>query len=471
MATRRDQLQSYQFMTQRVISAFVMRETDPQQSPLRRGIGALFGGLMVAVLVAAGVGIYGLLTKVGGESWRKPGSVVVEKENGATYVYLDGRLHPTLNYTSALLAVGRPGAPVARVSSATLAGVPRGVPMGIPNAPDSLPAVKEQTGLPWSVCSASNPDGSGQAATGVTLALSVTPSAATGIGDGGLLVKDAALGMEYLVWHGRRHLVQEPRVLVPALFGAVTPAPVGTSWLNALPAGMDLAALPITNREKRSDAVPGRRNGDLLVAQTGSGPQHYLVLADGVAPITPVQQVILSGRFGHQPIEVPVSEVTSLPTSDQLPQAASNGQPPATPPHLVTVDRGQQICAVTRESGSPPELTVGGAVPGAERATPTGSVSPDGIPLADQILAPAGRITVLKALGSPGSYSIVTDLGIRYPVPSAAALALLGYPAEGALDVPPSLILLIPTGPSLDPRAATMPAVAGTAAGAAGTGS
>ncbi|MFD0788570.1 type VII secretion protein EccB, partial [Micromonospora azadirachtae] len=124
MATRRDQLQSYQFMTQRVISAFVMRETDPQQSPLRRGIGALFGGLMVAVLVAAGVGIYGLLTKVGGESWRKPGSVVVEKENGATYVYLDGRLHPTLNYTSARLAVGRPGAPVARVSSSTLVGVP-----------------------------------------------------------------------------------------------------------------------------------------------------------------------------------------------------------------------------------------------------------------------------------------------------------------------------------------------------------
>ncbi|MEV6376145.1 type VII secretion protein EccB [Micromonospora musae] len=461
MATRRDQLQSYQFMTQRVISAFVMRETDPQQSPLRRGIGALFGGLMVAVLVAAGVGIYGLLTKVGGDSWRKPGSVVVEKENGATYVFLDGRLHPTLNYTSALLAVGKPGAPVARVSSGTLAGVPRGVPMGIPNAPDSLPGVKGQTGLPWSVCSTPNPNGSGQAATTVTLALAATPSGGTGVGDGGLLVTDAALGMTYLVWHGRRHLVQESRVLVPALFGAVTPAPVGTSWLNAMPAGADLAAVPIANREKRSDAVPGRRNGDVLVAQTGSGPQHYLVLADGVAPITPVQQAILSGRYGHQPIEVPVSDVTSLPRSSHSPPAATNGQPPATPPRLVTVDGGQQICAVTRSSGEPPELTVGGGVAGAERATPTGSVSPDGIPLADRILAPAGRVTVLKALNSPGSYSIVTDLGIRYPVPSAAVLGLLGYPAEAALDVPPSLILLIPTGPSLDPRAATLPAVAG----------
>ncbi|GHJ05916.1 hypothetical protein TPA0907_02830 [Micromonospora humidisoli] len=81
---------------------------------------------MVAVLVAAGVGIYGLLTKVGGNSWRQPGAVVVEKESGATYIYLDGRLHPTLNYASALLAAGRPGTPVVRVSASTLGTVPRG---------------------------------------------------------------------------------------------------------------------------------------------------------------------------------------------------------------------------------------------------------------------------------------------------------------------------------------------------------
>ena len=70
MATRRDQLQSYQFLTQRVISAFVMRETDPPQSPLRRGIGAVFAGVMVAVIVGAVFGVYGLLTKVGSNNWK-----------------------------------------------------------------------------------------------------------------------------------------------------------------------------------------------------------------------------------------------------------------------------------------------------------------------------------------------------------------------------------------------------------------
>ncbi|MGV9981074.1 type VII secretion protein EccB [Micromonospora wenchangensis] len=458
MTTRRDQLQSYQFMTQRVMSAFVMRETDPQQSPLRRGIGALFGGLMVAVLVAAGVGIYGLLTKVGGNSWRQPGAVVVEKESGATYIYLDGRLHPTLNYASALLAAGRPGTQVVRVSASTLGTVPRGVTMGIPNAPASLPAANRRAGLPWTVCSTPTTDDTGRTTDTVTLALAARPAGGRGVGDDGLLVKDATLGMNYLVWHGRRHLVQGSRVVVPALFGAVTPTPVGTAWLNALPAGVDLAALPVADRGKPSREVSGRRNGDVLVTQTASGPQHYLVLADGVAPITPVQQAIQTGQSGRQPVPVAVSDVTSLPKSQRVPRPPDRGQPPATPPKLLGPEPGQQICAATTDAGTPPELTVGGTLPDADRAAPTGSVSPDGIPLADRIAAPAGRVTVLRLLGSPGAYSIVTDLGIRYPVPSAEALRLLGYPAEGALTVPPSLTMLVPTGPTLDPLAAVRPA-------------
>src|SRR5258706_634875 len=97
MATRRDQLQSYQFMTQRVISAFIMRETDPVQSPLRRGVGAVFGGVMIAVLVGAVFGVYGLLTKIGTDPWQTDGSVIIEKETGATFVYRGGCLQPTPN--------------------------------------------------------------------------------------------------------------------------------------------------------------------------------------------------------------------------------------------------------------------------------------------------------------------------------------------------------------------------------------
>src|ERR1044071_2646345 len=115
MATRRDQLHSYQFLVQRVISAFVMREADPPQSPLRRGVGAVFAGIMVTIILAAGCGVWGIFNKIGGDQWATNGSVVVEKETGATFVYFDGRLHPTLNYTSALLAAGRPNPAVFQV--------------------------------------------------------------------------------------------------------------------------------------------------------------------------------------------------------------------------------------------------------------------------------------------------------------------------------------------------------------------
>ena len=53
MASRRDQLQSYQFLVHRTISAFVMRQTDPATSPLRRGVGAVFAISLKAWSVAA----------------------------------------------------------------------------------------------------------------------------------------------------------------------------------------------------------------------------------------------------------------------------------------------------------------------------------------------------------------------------------------------------------------------------------
>ncbi|MGH3664184.1 MAG: type VII secretion protein EccB, partial [Micromonosporaceae bacterium] len=97
MASRRDQLHSYQFMIQRVVAALVMRETDPAQSPFRRAAGAIFAGIMVGIIVIAGFAIYGLWKPGGNLAWKaeadasgKP-AVVVEEETGAVYVYMGKR--------------------------------------------------------------------------------------------------------------------------------------------------------------------------------------------------------------------------------------------------------------------------------------------------------------------------------------------------------------------------------------------
>ena len=454
MATRRDQLHSYQFMTQRVISAFVMRETDPAQSPLRRGIGALFGGLMVAILIGAAFGVYGILTRVGTDQWKTDGSVVVERETGASFVYLGGRLTPALNHASARLAAGRPNPQVFRVPAKSLAEVPRGVTIGIPGAPASLPAAKQQAGLPWAMCAVP-----GGRPLSVLLAGARGPAPAA-LGDRGLLVKDAALGMNYLVWHGQKHLVQDSRSTVPALFGAATATPVGTAWLNALPSGVDIAAVPVDRRGDASGAVPGRRNGEVLVAQTGSGDQFYLVLDDGLAPITALQRAVLNARFPATPVPITVNAAIQVPASRAQTGTDTPGQPPAAPPPLTTPGPGETVCATTTDAARPPEVAVGGSADAFADAVPTAGATGTGRALADRVMVPAGKVQVVRVPGS-GAYVVITDLGVRYAVPSADALAMLGYAPASATVVPTALVNRVPAGVTLDPAAATRPAPAG----------
>jgi type VII secretion protein EccB len=462
MATRRDQLHSYQYLIQRVLSAFVMRETDPAQSPLRRGVGAVFGGVMVTILVAAGFGVYGIFTKLGTDEWRQDGAVVVERETGASFVYFDGRLHPTLNYTSALLASGRVPS-VFRVATKALTDVPRGVPIGIAGAPDSLPGPDRIVGLPWTVCAEPRRDESGEWTSLVTLVVAAAPHDSQPLSDQGVLVTDMASGDIHLIWHGHRYQVREPHIITPALFGEMVSAtPVGTAWLNALPAGMDLAPIQVANQDQPSPAVPGRRIGEVLKAETGSGPQFYLVAEDGLAPITELQKDILLAGSTTAPVTVSIAEATTAPASAPLQPAADGAEAPPAAPPLVVPDPSDLLCAVTDDPAATPEVRVGGAVPGLADALPTGAVTPDGVPLTDRVLVPSGHVAVVRVVGAPGAesggaYSIVTDLGHRYPVPSADVLQILGYPPAQAVDVPAHLVTRIPTGPTLDPVAAIQP--------------
>jgi type VII secretion protein EccB len=474
MATRRDQLQSYQFQSQRVISAFVLREADPPQSPLRRGIGALFAGLMLAVVVGAGYGVYGLLTKVGNDAWRAEGSVVIEKETGATFVFLGGRLHPALNYASALLAAGAPTPVVFRVAANSLAGTPRGTTVGIAGAPDSLPGPDRRVGLPWTVCAVPGEDAAGQPTRTVTLVVARAPTGDRPLGDDALLVADESTKAQYLIWHGRRHQIRQARIVVRALFGAATALPARTAWLNAIPGGADIAPITVDGRGDGSARVRDRRVGDLLSVQTGSGPQYYLVLDDGLAAITPLQQAILVAEHPERrPEPVELSRVTSAPVSKRLSRPSGDIPAPESPPKLASPAPGDLLCAEITDPAAVPAIRIGGSVPGLEAAAPTGSASPEGAPLADRVLVPPGHLAVIRVLSSPGAragaYYLVTDLGIRYAVPSAAVLQTLGYRTDQAVDIPAGLVNRIPAGPALDPERAREAIAAGSLAGRPGS--
>lgn len=457
MATRKDQLHSYQFMLQRVISAVVMRETDPAQAPLRRGSGAAFIGVMIAVIVAAVFGIIGIFTKIGGDSWKQDNTVIIEKETGAVYVYRNERLTPTLNFASALLLSGQtPPAPVS-VSRKSLATIPRGVVRGIPNAPTALPGSDKVAAAPWSLCSVPAHDTSGNPISKTELAVGRAPTGGRTLGGSGLLVKDSDNGDVFLIWHSTRYKITKPETVDVSLFGQATPVTVGMAWLNGLPAGADIGPIDVPKRGEASSALSGQHVGDVVFERTGAGDrQYYLVYDDGIAAISRLQETILAGEYDLRVTGVSASEVNGAPKSSQLQPPAQEIRPPDAAPKLVSVHSGA-ACALYKGSKHPPEVRVGAGFPAIGGVT-TSSKTSGGTALADLVAVNPGHVAVVRTMASSsatrGAYSLVTDTGTRYGVPNADVLKTLGYDPSSAVDMPAGLVARIPAGPELTPAAA-----------------
>lgn len=469
MASRRDQLQSYQFLIQRVISALVMRETDPFQSPLRRGVGAVFAGMMIAVIVAAVFGVVGLLTKVGSQNWKTDGSVVVERETGAVYWFHDDTLHPMANYASALLASGKNPPSVFQEPANSLTGVARGVQLGIPGAPNSLPATGKVVGAPWALCSVPATDDAGNAITKTMLVTGRAPTGGQQVGgNNALLAKSSSDGSVYLVWHSHAYPIDGANTVLGALFQNPDPVLVGAAWLSGLPPGVQIGALNVDNGGSPSAKVPNHNNGDLLYDQTGSGPQYFVVVDDGLAPITQVQQEIYTAVTRKTAQRIDVGDAQNLPHSDKFARTGTAADPPATVPPLTTVSSTDQTCATFTDAKSTPKVVTGGSFPNAGTGIPTQQQSVKGANLVDLVTVPPGHVAVVHVMESgtaqEGSYTLVTDNGMRFPVPSAQVLQTLGYNPGSAIPMPASLVNRIPQGPTLSPTAAQQAAASNASA-------
>lgn len=468
MPSRRDQIQSYQFLIQRIISALVMREPDAQQSPFRRLGGAVFAGVMIAVLVTAGAGIFGLVKPGGKKTWKTENTVVLEKETGAVYVYRGGALQPVLNYASARLIAGKPNSPVS-VSRASLAGERRGVQLGIPGAPDALPDPKRLVGPAWTLCSAPGVDQSGSTVRQTVLVVG-SPSRGGGpLGDRGLVVTDLDSAEVYLVWKDRRYLIRDANVVLEALTLAQRPRlRVGAAWLNALPRGDDLGRIDIPGRGTQSAAVTGAVTGQVFVVATAGGDkQYYVALRDALAPVSFLQVSILLGdpatkvAYGGAtptPREFSAADASSARKSDVFQRQDGDAQPPADLPELVDVSQQTSACAAFRHARPLPTVFIEAAMPDAGSGAPTTSRTEEGTALADRVVVPPGRGAVVEAMPAAdaerGALALVTSEGIRYAVPNRNVLEALGYGKVRPTRLPASLVARLPEGPALDPDAA-----------------
>jgi len=457
MTTRRDQLHSYQFVLQRVVSALVLQETDPARSPFRRVAGAVFAGLMVALLALGAVGVYGLVVPGGATSWRDGRAVVVEKESGARYVYHQGRLHPVANFASALLVIGQPGARTVSVSRNSIAGVPRGVPLGIVGAPDSLPPRGRLLSGAWTLCSVQVADTTGTARSRSVLHVGGRPPG--GHDAEALLVR--VDGDILLVWRGGRFTVREPAVTLAALgWASERPLPVAAAFVNALPAGPDLGRIAVPGRGRPSGKVRDARIGQVFVVETQAGERAYhTALADGLASVTQLQADLLLGDPETAAL-IGQKEATRLSQGDfalapRVADLVTAGLPPRTP-RLSHPAGDLAVCVASSPAVS--GLRVDVPPPPADDVPRTSS---EPRVLADRVVVEPGRGALVAGESAPSapnpSVAVVTDLGIRYAVPSDQVLAVLGYAGVTPVRLPAGVVALLPAGPALDPVAARYP--------------
>ena len=466
MSSRRDQLFSYQFMVQRVISAFVYRDAELVQTPFRRAGGTLFIGAMIGVLALAGVGVYGLLVQGGKQTWRSDQVLIMEKDTGARYVYLNGVLHPVVNYASARLILKKQQLGTVSVARASLKDAPRGAPLGITGAPDSLPDQKRLIRSSWVLCSRPTTDEAGQAVTRSVLYIGGRSVGGQQLGDQAVVAK-LPDGSTFLVWRDHRYAIKQPQIVLYAMaLGQAPVVPVAPAWLNAIPQGVDVGPIDIAKRGSGSP-LRGVAVGQVLVAQAEGGKsQYHVALDDGIADITQVQASILlndpatvTAYAGAQPAKIERSDLaTAKRSARRLLPATDATAPPATNPTAAGgVDRAG-MCTTFSEAGAAPSVTIGVTLPKAS-GTKTSGAGVDEI-----VVNPGGGVLVQATMSTESTasaISLVTDLGTRYALASRDVVAYLGYGSKSMVKMPAQLVAMLPQGPALDPEAAGIPVATG----------
>lgn len=432
MQTRRDHVQAYQFAMGRLASALVSGDPGRGDSPTRRSaLGSVFGVALV-VLLCAGFGVYGLVSPVAKDDWRKDGAVVLEKETGNRYVYANGALRPTRNQASALLIAGRRAAPES-VSAKDLAGVPHGAPVGIPGAPDTVPAPSALTAGPWARClPGGGPAGRSPAGAGQTLVFGGAAAALRPLpADRQVLLADPA-GARFLLVRGVKYPVPgDPTLIALGLDGQAVLAATA-DWLATVPTGAPLAAPVPAGAGTTAGTVAGQaaQVGQVFRTSAGGTEHHYLLRSDGLVPINATAYALLAARPGAPgPRQVGQADIAVVPVS------ADRG-PTDRIPDVVGVRplEGATVCLRQLSSGQV-RLTVAGL--GSRR-----------------VVLPAGGGVLAVPAGGRDPY-LVTEQGVKYRLADEAAVRALGLgDTKLRLSLPAGVLALIPDGPVLSRAAA-----------------
>jgi type VII secretion protein EccB len=478
--TSKAQVQAYRFVLKRIESALVRRDAVMLHDPMRTHLRAATIGLIIAVIGAAGFFMFGLIKP---KSALDRDGIVIGKQSGSFYV-LDHdpvrRLIPVTNLASARLimfALGSAGQGDMNpkfVDDSAMANIARTSLAGIPGAPLDIPGEKERVAPKWSVCDRTVPDPAKPQQQREAEA-AITTTAVIGydrvgrpLGDDETLLVQASSGERYLIFDGKRARIDTNKTEIRRAFNLVdaTPRVISTGLLNAIPSVDDLKSPEIPGRGQESP-LAGSKVGEIVqIIRPGLEPYNVL-LRDGYQEIPKAVADLIRftpGYPGPERIRVlrpadlnnvkNVEDGLNVDTSD-FPRDIARPKP------LAESTLACLYWAYNKE-GNRQDFTVTIAddlrVPGAPQ--PVKLAQSDGRgDLLDQVLIAAGKGAAVQGTvpagqaGGTGEIWLVTDQGVRYPVPSVEIASALGIGTQ--FDPAPQTIMnIMPIGPALDPAEA-----------------
>ncbi|WP_418057524.1 type VII secretion protein EccB [Pimelobacter simplex] len=456
MATKKDLVEAYSFSRRRLVTAFVSGAPGGREVEPARPGRMIVGGVALAILLVAGAAIAGTLSQRAEVDWKKPG--LVSDERGALYVILDQDLvpgeptiRPVINVTSAQLILGA-DIKARKVPDKEIASQPKGPPIGILDAPATVPLADQLVNSRWTACT-----GTGL---GVRAAVRERPGVTT-TPDQGFVVTGTTSKKTYLIAEAEvpGHPRRAYRYLLPDLTaGAATAAlkiqpgneiEVPDAWLDLFPPGGPLdkngLGVPDLGDPAQLPSFPGAAVGDLYEKSGVS----YVITKKGPAELTPFAAGVLAGLRQPEAAEPANSDFTVVPDSPYAdaswPTDLISGSPGAT----------QQVCAEL--------VTAKGEQPAVVLATdPEGAVAADDVvPGAQEADVESGRGALVRSAdwntSADGTLHLIDDRGYSYQVAGRDELGKLGYDKVPAVVVPDVWNKLFEDGPELSIDAALCP--------------
>ncbi|MGP4047227.1 type VII secretion protein EccB [Streptomyces sp. 2A115] len=504
MASRRDELNAYTFAKRRMLASFIQASPDGSEEGAPRPLRAVLPGTVVGVVILAVFGAWGMFKPTAPKDWDATGeNVIIASKSTTRYVVLvtDGKrqLHPVLNMASAKLLLDADKGKVINVDESILdkGDIPHGATIGIPYAPDRLPAASEaDSAKRWAVCERPS-DGGGAIQKAAFVLAEREENKTEGserLRGGELLYVVGPDKTRYVVdASGTAYQVSaEDELLLRTLVGSGrAPQRVSREWLDTLHKG-DPVTFPTVEGPPGADAgvqvsedAEANKVGMVLKATNGDTDQFYVVLRGRIAPVSAfTAKLLLNSRdlvsLGQAGQARRVSAGAFTPGEEF---GAENNWPSEEPKAVndvaATSGGRDTVCNVLRavdpDKGTTTLSTWVGT--GFPATLATGSSSAYVTPGSGQLYRQfQGSET--KA----GGVFLVTDTGLRYGMQSNSdsatddagigtsagkrkqlleeaqqAQTRLGYKEADPAPIPASWSAFLPTGPRLSTSSARQP--------------